>query len=102
VEERRKAVVVWAAGLAAGAGVVAGFFQHVRGLFFAAVVIGSMAFLLLVVAGVPDLWGWLTELARTLAERRRKPHPTFTERWRHTTEGMEVPGLTITDENTER
>lgn len=45
--------------MCAAAGVVAGFAQHVLWLFIVAVVVGTAAFLILLVAGVPDLVYWI-------------------------------------------
>jgi hypothetical protein len=59
--ERSSAVVTWSAAVCAGAAALAGFAQHVRWVFTAAIVIAVAALATLLVAGIPDFLGWLHE-----------------------------------------
>jgi hypothetical protein len=88
--------MAWAGAVCAGAAALAGFAQRVRWLFIVGLLIGCLAFALLLAAGIPDVVGWLKERAAGFATQRRRPRPAFTGRWRHTTEGTEVPSLMTT------
>jgi hypothetical protein len=69
--------------------------QHV--LFIALIVVASLAFAILLVAGLPYLWPGLRvprfRLKRPKPTATYKPAPAATDRWRHTTNGAEAPGL---------
>ena len=93
MSDHRRAVAVWASAVCVGAAALAGFLQHLRWLFIPAVAIGGLAFLILLVSGMPDLLGWLREHRDEAIRLRTIPGPAFTDRWRQTTEGMEVGNL---------
>ena len=54
------------------------------------VVIGAVAFLLLVVAGIPDVAAWVADGFRAVFQRERPPELELT-RWSYTSDGMRSP-----------
>jgi hypothetical protein len=94
MEERRRAIVAWSGAVCAGAGVLAVFAQHVLWLLIPAVVIAVLSFVILLAAGVPDLADWVRERAEQRSgQRRQRPRPANTRRWRTTSKGFEVGSL---------
>lgn len=100
MQEHRGAVIVWAGAVVLGAAAVAGLSQHIGWLFFLVLVTACVALVILVVAGVPDLFRLLKGRWRAtpddVAEQPSRSSPAFTHRWRHITDGIEVPGMSMT------
>ena len=91
---------MWAGAVVLGAAAVAGLTQHIDWLFILALVTACAALVILVVAGVPDLLrllkGRWQAAPDDVTERPSRSSPAFTHRWRHTTDGIEVPGMSMT------
>ena len=97
MQEHRHAVTVWSGALLACALTVAGIARQVTWLFALALVAAGLFFIVLLVSGVPDLTGWFRQQTKStqapLVELPPEKTPVFTERWRHTTAGGDVPAL---------
>lgn len=95
MSDHRRAVTVWSSAVVVSAAAVAGF-VHVHWLVVVALVIAVAAFVLLLLSGVTDVVGWAQERLIARRQRRYRPGRVYTDRWEHTTEGMQVPGLMTT------
>jgi hypothetical protein len=93
VGSRRSTIAKWSVAVCTCAGVLAGLVRATRWAFVLCLAIASLAFVLLVVAGLPDLISLLNDRARLVSARRRQRRPAFTDSWRHTTDGMEASAL---------
>jgi hypothetical protein len=94
MQERQRAVVGWSGALAAVCLAIVAVTQHVPWLLIPAIVLAVLAFVILLVAGLPDLVGWVRDRAGGLEEHRsRRPRPVNTGRWRTTSKGFQVGAL---------
>ena len=98
--DNRRAVVAWSAAVAAVAATLAGVVASRsttglagNGWFVALLGITLVASAILVVAGLPDLVGWLRERRRQATRVGESESPLVTDRWRHTTDGFQVPAM---------
>jgi hypothetical protein len=95
--QHRVAVVAWSGAVAgaaiAAAALFAGSLKHpfATPWLVSLVVIGAVAFLILVAAGIPDVTAWITDGFELVLHRERHPELEMT-RWCYTSEGMSVPG----------
>jgi hypothetical protein len=95
--QRRGLVVGWS-GTLAGLGVAGATLIATVGKkpvsnpwFIAFVVVAAIGFILFVLAGLPDLAGWIAGGARGLRQIRRRPPRLITETWRYTADGARAP-----------
>ena len=96
VHDQRRAVTAFG-GLVCGLALASAVFaRHIRWLFILLLVLAFLAIVVVVVSGAPDVVGWLRSYRTSSTIKARVPEPVFTERWRNTTEGMEVPSLMMT------
>lgn len=94
--KHRGAVVTWSGAVTAAAIAVATLFassqKHSFGdpwvILF--VVVGAIAFLILVVAGIPDVAAWIADGSRTVFRRDRAPELELT-RWAYTADPVKLP-----------
>jgi hypothetical protein len=94
--EHRRAVAAWALGVSAVAAAFCGVFASRtttrlanNGWFIVCLVVALIAFLISLIAGFPDLAGWLRELwGGKAAKAEHTPVSLVTNHWRHTTDGF--------------
>ena len=96
MHDSRRAVTAWAGAVCAGAAALAVYVQRIGWLFAVALAIAGLAFVILLVSGVPDLVGWLKQRRDARGTKRRRPGAAFTNGWRQTTDGIEAPGIMTT------
>jgi hypothetical protein len=101
--QRRGAVVAWSGAVTAAAIAAATLFassqKHPFGnpwvILF--VVVGAIAFVMLIVAGVPDVAAWIADEFRAVFQRERPPELELT-RWSYTSDPVNLPAATLLDE----
>ena len=92
MQEQRRAIVAWSGAVAAVCLGLAAVLPH--NWFVLALVIAVVAFVILLVAGIPDLAGWVRErLERRSDQRKRRPRAAVTDRWHATSNGFKAAAL---------
>jgi hypothetical protein len=96
MRQRRGAVVAWSSAVTAAAIAAATLFASSQRNPFADpwvilfVVIGAIAFLILVIAGIPDVAAWIADGFRAVFRRDRPPELELT-RWSYTSDPVNLP-----------